>query len=84
MSGAVLAAIALGWAALPLFGREAAIISAVVLVSIFGVAFEGRIARTDAVLLLFAVLAQGRSPASMSAQVRCRRCTKQPKLACAV
>ena len=42
-----------------LFGDPAGLIAAIALAGIFGLAFEARIAKTDAVLLATAVLAQG-------------------------
>src|SRR4051812_4601061 len=42
-----------------LFGDRAGLIAAIALAGIFGLAFEARIAKTDAVLLATAVLAQG-------------------------
>jgi 4-amino-4-deoxy-L-arabinose transferase-like glycosyltransferase len=42
-----------------LFGDRAGLISAIALAGVFGLAFEARIAKTDAVLLATAVLAQG-------------------------
>ena len=42
-----------------LFGDRAGLIAAIALAGIFGLAFEARIAKTDAMLLATAVLAQG-------------------------
>ena len=42
-----------------LFGDRAGLIAAIALAGIFGLGFEARIAKTDAMLLATAVLAQG-------------------------
>jgi len=59
VAGATAAVLLLYWTGGALFGREAALVGAVGLAGIFGLAFEARIAKTDAVLLACAVLAQG-------------------------
>lgn len=47
------------WTGTRLFGSEAGLIAGLVLGGVLAAAFEGRIAKTDATLLAFAVLAQG-------------------------
>lgn len=57
--GAVGAVLALYWTGSRLFGSNAGFIAALVLAGMFSTAFEGRIAKTDAILLAFVILAQG-------------------------
>jgi len=57
--GIVLAALAVLWTGARLFGREAGLVAALMLVAIFGAAFEGRIGKTDAMLLACVLWAQG-------------------------
>lgn len=57
--GIVLGVLATYWTGAKLFGQKAGLISALVLAGIFGSAFEGRIGKTDAILLGFAIIAQG-------------------------
>ncbi len=47
------------WAARPLFGRETALLSAILLAGAFTLSLESRIAKSDAVLFAVIVLAQG-------------------------
>lgn len=47
------------WAARPIFGRQTALLAAVLLASSITVAMEARIAKSDAALLAFIVLAEG-------------------------
>jgi 4-amino-4-deoxy-L-arabinose transferase-like glycosyltransferase len=54
-----LAFVALYWVGLSLFGAAAAALAALMLAGLFGAGFEGRLAKTDAVLLLLSILAQG-------------------------
>ena len=51
--------VALAWAGSILFGPGVAVVAALMMAGLFGAAFEGRLAKTDAALLLFSVLAQG-------------------------
>jgi 4-amino-4-deoxy-L-arabinose transferase-like glycosyltransferase len=57
--GIATAVLALAWTGAKLFGVQAGFLAGVVLAALFACAFEGRIAKTDAVLLACAVLAQG-------------------------
>lgn len=57
--GILIAVSATYWAGARLFGARAALVSALVMAAIFGSAFEGRIAKTDAMLLGLCILAQG-------------------------
>lgn len=59
VAGATAAVLLLYWTGIALFGREAALVGAIALAGIFGLAFEARIAKTDATLLACALLAQG-------------------------
>jgi 4-amino-4-deoxy-L-arabinose transferase-like glycosyltransferase len=59
VAGIVLAVLATYWTGVQLFGRTAGLAAAVVMASIFAVAFEGRVAKTDAFLLGLCILAQG-------------------------
>ncbi|OHV75362.1 glycosyltransferase family 39 protein [Ensifer sp. LCM 4579] len=47
------------WAGSRLYGNRAGIIAALIIGGIWGAAFEGRVAKTDAMLLACAVIAQG-------------------------
>ncbi|QDZ00807.1 glycosyltransferase family 39 protein [Nitratireductor mangrovi] len=53
------AVLATCWAGAGLFGARAGFIAGLGLAATFAIAFEGRIAKTDAVLLAFTVVAQG-------------------------
>lgn len=57
--GAMLAVLATWWAGRPVFGRRAALLGAALFAACVGMAIESRIAKTDAVLILCVVLAQG-------------------------
>jgi len=57
--GAVIAVLATCWTGSRLFGPQAGLISGLLLAGTFGLAFEGHIAKTDAMLLAFTVTAQG-------------------------
>lgn len=57
--GILMAVAATYWTGVRLFGARAALVSALVMAAIFGSAFEGRIAKTDAVLLGLCIAAQG-------------------------
>ena len=57
--GAILAVLATCWTGSRLFGPQAGLIAGLALAGTFGIAFEGHIAKTDAMLLAFAVTAQG-------------------------
>ncbi len=57
--GAVLAVLGTAWTAAHFFGPQAGFAAGAVLAAIFGVVFEARIAKTDAMLLASAVFAQG-------------------------
>lgn len=50
---------ALYWVGVALFGAVAGALAALMLAGLFGAGFEGRLAKTDAVLLLLSILAQG-------------------------
>ncbi len=54
-----LAFAALYWVGLMMFGPVAAALGALMLAGLFGAGFEGRLAKTDATLLLLSILAQG-------------------------
>ncbi|GKX34127.1 MAG: glycosyl transferase [Rhizobiaceae bacterium MnEN-MB40S] len=54
-----LAGVAVLWIGGFMLGPAAGLIAAVMFIGIFGVAFEGRLAKTDSVLLLLSILAQG-------------------------
>ena len=57
---AVAASVAvLYWVGQALFGHTAGLIAALMLAGMFGAGFEGRLAKTDSVLLLLTILAQG-------------------------
>ncbi|MBC8050069.1 MAG: glycosyltransferase family 39 protein [Chitinophagales bacterium] len=55
----IAAALLTWWAARPIFGRETALLAAVLLASAITVSFESRIAKSDAVLFALIILAQG-------------------------
>ncbi|MEX6507935.1 ArnT family glycosyltransferase [Jiella sp. M17.18] len=55
----LIAVFGLYWTGTALFGAEAGFAAALVLATIFGAAFEGRVGKTDAMLLAMTVLAQG-------------------------
>ena len=57
--GAVMSVLAVCWTGTRIFGRDAGFVAGLVMAGLFCVAFEGRIAKTDAMLLAFAVLSQG-------------------------
>ena len=57
--GVALAVVAVAWAGTGLFGGTAGLAAGLVMAAVFATAFEGRVAKTDAVLLACAVLAQG-------------------------
>jgi 4-amino-4-deoxy-L-arabinose transferase-like glycosyltransferase len=57
--GILLGVLGTYWAGARLFGQKAGVISALVLAGIFGSAFEGRIGKTDAMLLGLTIIAQG-------------------------
>ena len=57
--GAVIAVLATCWTGSRLFGPQAGLISGLLLAGTFGLAFEGHIAKTDAILLALTVIAQG-------------------------
>ncbi len=57
--GVAVAVAALAWTGTNLFGAAAGTAAGLVLAAIFAAAFEGRVAKTDAVLLACSVLAQG-------------------------
>lgn len=56
--GGVLAVAATMWLATSMFGRAAGVLSALAMASVFGLAMEARIAKTDAMLLATVVFAQ--------------------------
>ncbi|MDZ4791580.1 MAG: glycosyltransferase family 39 protein [Hyphomicrobiales bacterium] len=55
----IAAALLTWWAARPIFGRETALLAAILLASAITVSFEARIAKSDAVLFALIILAQG-------------------------
>lgn len=57
--GIALSVVAVAWTGARLFGAAAGVAAGLVLAALFAVAFEGRIAKTDAVLLACCVAAQG-------------------------
>jgi 4-amino-4-deoxy-L-arabinose transferase-like glycosyltransferase len=57
--GIIAAVLLTWWAARPIFGRETALLAAILLASAFTLSLEARIAKSDAVLLATIVLAQG-------------------------
>ena len=57
--GITLAVLLTWWAARPIFGRETALLAAILLAPAFTLGLEARIAKSDAVLLATIVLAQG-------------------------
>lgn len=57
--GAVLAVLAVCWTGTGLFGPQAGLVGGLALAGAFGLVFEGHVAKTDAMLLAFAVIAQG-------------------------
>ncbi len=57
--GIISAVLLTWWAARPIFGRETALLAAVLLASAFTLSLEARIAKSDAVLLAAVVLVQG-------------------------
>lgn len=56
--GVLGAVLSLAWAGSRLFSATAGMVAGVVLATLFACAFEGRVAKTDAMLLFFSVLAQ--------------------------
>jgi 4-amino-4-deoxy-L-arabinose transferase-like glycosyltransferase len=59
VAGAAIAVLGIAWTGTALFGPAAGLVSAFALAAMFGIAFEARIAKTDAMLLAAAVIAQG-------------------------
>lgn len=57
--GAVLAVLGVAWTGSRLFGRDAGFIAGLAMSAMFALAFEGRVAKTDAMLLATVVFAQG-------------------------
>ncbi|MGB0084062.1 MAG: glycosyltransferase family 39 protein [Rhodomicrobiaceae bacterium] len=57
--GIIAAVLLTWWAARPIFGRETALLAAILLSGAFTLSLEARIAKSDAVLLATIVLAQG-------------------------
>ena len=57
--GAVLAVLATCWTGSRLFGPQAGLVSGLLIAGTFGLAFEGHIAKTDAMLLALTTMAQG-------------------------
>jgi 4-amino-4-deoxy-L-arabinose transferase-like glycosyltransferase len=57
--GIALAVVAVAWTGTNLFGGTAGIAAGLIMAAIFATAFEGRVAKTDAVLLACCTLAQG-------------------------
>jgi 4-amino-4-deoxy-L-arabinose transferase-like glycosyltransferase len=57
--GIIAAVLLTWWAARPIFGRETALLAAILLAGAFTVSLESRIAKSDAALLATVVLAQG-------------------------
>ncbi|TPM41604.1 glycosyltransferase family 39 protein [Mesorhizobium sp. B2-3-4] len=59
MLGIALAVVGIGWTGTKLFGANAGLASGLMMAAIFATAFEGRDAKTDAMLLACCVAAQG-------------------------
>jgi 4-amino-4-deoxy-L-arabinose transferase-like glycosyltransferase len=59
MIGIIFAVLLTWWAARPIFGRETALLAAILLAPAFTLGLEARIAKSDAVLLATIVLTQG-------------------------
>jgi len=57
--GIIAAVLLTWWAARPIFGRENALLAAILLAGAFTLSLEARIAKSDGVLFAFIVLAQG-------------------------
>ena len=57
--GIIAAVLLTWWAARPIFGRDTALLAAILLAGAFTLSLEARIAKSDAVLLAMVVLAQG-------------------------
>ena len=57
--GIIAAVLLTWWAARPLFGRQTALLAAILLTGAFTLTFEARIAKSDGVLLAFTILAMG-------------------------
>lgn len=57
--GIVIAVLGVAWTGMRLFGPDAGTVAGLVMAGIVAVAFEGRIAKTDAMLLGLSVVAQG-------------------------
>lgn len=57
--GIIAAVLLTWWAARPIFGRETALLAAILMAGAFTVSLESRIAKSDAALLATVVLAQG-------------------------
>ncbi|MBZ9760842.1 glycosyltransferase family 39 protein [Mesorhizobium sp. CA8] len=59
MLGIALAVVGIGWTGTKLFGANAGLAAGLMMAAIFATAFEGRDAKTDAILLACCVMAQG-------------------------
>lgn len=59
MLGIALAVVGIGWTGTKLFGASAGLAAGLMMAAIFATAFEGRDAKTDAMLLACCVIAQG-------------------------
>jgi 4-amino-4-deoxy-L-arabinose transferase-like glycosyltransferase len=59
MLGIALAVVGIGWTGTKLFGANAGLAAGLMMAAIFATAFEGRNAKTDAMLLACCVIAQG-------------------------
>lgn len=59
MLGLALAVVGIGWTGTKLFGASAGLAAGLMMAAIFATAFEGRDAKTDAMLLACCVIAQG-------------------------
>ncbi|MER2534744.1 MAG: glycosyltransferase family 39 protein [Rhizobiaceae bacterium] len=59
VAGAVLAVLGVAWTGARLFGGEAGFVAGLAMAAMFALAFEGRMAKTDAMLLATVVFAQG-------------------------
>jgi 4-amino-4-deoxy-L-arabinose transferase-like glycosyltransferase len=59
VAGAVLAVLGVAWTGARLFGGDAGFVAGLAMAAMFALAFEGRLAKTDAMLLATVVFAQG-------------------------
>ncbi len=72
--GIICAVLLSWWAARPIFGRETALLAAILLAPVFTLSLESRIAKSDAVLLATVVLTQGALMRALSVPLHARSC----------